>query len=361
MRSLAACALLLAGCNLVAPVGETDSSVDGDSGAGEDGAEEEATEDGDVASTCPEGRGGPMTFVISDIVALTERVADLDGDGDLDNCVADLGDPGQTLMATAMTALVAAALDRDVRVLFHVPWVDDLSGPTDAETTTIVFEGEDTEPWDQRTPEDDFSGHEAFWVLCNDLTCDYLDGCGEPTLHSREGTIDDGAVDGGVGRVVFPISSNTLTLTNARASGRYEACGRSMDLTLAGAAKINDLGNPVTTLGDYTLLEALVNGGQVIGMPTVPGVGPDLDLDGDGIEQLALDEQGHIAWCVDGNDTQIPGRDCWLDERMADGFSLNARVFGVSAVFAGRPPGWDEHVQGGCDGGPPEPSTWDPQ
>jgi hypothetical protein len=57
------------------------------------------------------------------------------------------------------------------------------------------------------------------------------------------------------------------------------------------------------------------------------------------------------------------GRDCWAREEMADGFSANARMSGVSARFLGREPDWRERLDAAgleCDD-PPEQSLLDPR
>ena len=62
---------------------------------------------------------------------------------------------------------------------------------------------------------------------------------------------------------------------------------------------------------------------------------------------------------MDGDSTEIAGSDCFLDERMADGISMNFELRAVSARFGGLEPGWEESVEGSCDE-PPAQSLWDP-
>jgi hypothetical protein len=97
----------------------------------------------------------------------------------------------------------------------------------------------------------------------------------------------------------------------------------------------------------------------------VPGVSPDLDLDGDGLERFELDSDSRIETCRDGDGfTTIPGRDCWQDPRMADAFALSTAAEAVRAVFADRQAGWrelqTEHGLPACDD-PPDASLFDPR
>ncbi len=92
-------------------------------------------------------------------------------------------------------------------------------------------------------------------------------------------------------------------------------------------------------------------------MPSVPGLDPDVDLDGDGLERFETDAAGHIERCIDGDLTFIPGRDCHQDDRIADGFSMVFRLVAFLAVFAGLRPGWESRVEGECEH-PPDESLW---
>lgn len=88
-----------------------------------------------------------------------------------------------------------------------------------------------------------------------------------------------------------------------------------------------------------TLLEAMIGGYRV----TIPfvgislNVGPsraDIDLDGDGLEQI-IGTPGNattppqITACIDGNGTRIMGRTCVADPRIQDAFSATFRFNGV--------------------------------
>jgi cysteine-rich repeat protein len=62
---------------------------------------------------------------------------------------------------------------------------------------------------------------------------------------------------------------------------------------------------------------------------------PDVDLDGDGLEQFfdtdPDDPLSSIDLCIDGDGTEIPGKNCVKDPRIQDGFSI---VFSMEGVWA---------------------------
>jgi hypothetical protein len=76
-----------------------------------------------------------------------------------------------------------------------------------------------------------------------------------------------------------------------------------------------------------TFLDVMVNGF---------GVQADIDRDGDGLEVVVYDPQGAITHCVDGDGvTEIPGKDCVCDPRVADGYSVAMKGGGVRATIVG--------------------------
>lgn len=77
--------------------------------------------------------------------------------------------------------------------------------------------------------------------------------------------------------------------------------------------------------GDQSMLDVIVN--QF-------GVQPDIDIDGDGLEQFVADDSG-ITSCIDGDGTTIPGPGCACDPRMADGYSITVSFSAVDATLVG--------------------------
>lgn len=109
-----------------------------------------------------------------------------------------------------------------------------------------------------------------------------------------------------------------------------------------GSIPVSELDIPVALgeLGQRTLLEVFLSGGLLFGRAVVPGIGLDIDHDGDGLESIEVDADGRFARCIDGDRTTIPGQGCWRDPRIADGASITVDVSGARARFAGLEPGW---------------------
>jgi hypothetical protein len=225
--------------------------------------------------------------------------------------------------------------------------VDDPGPPEDRDTFAIAVGGEDTDVPKDR--DDDFSGEEPFYATWSDL-----DSCGEPLFFTDRAEIHRGVLDAHLVSYVF---EGVAMRNGVLASGLIARRGASIDISLCSFATPAELGPAV--FDARTWLEVLVGGGRVFGLPTVPGVTPDIDLDGDGLERFIVDEAGQITGCIDGDGyTTIDGPDCWQDPHMADGFSVTAVLHGVGARFAGLAPGWQAHFDGGCDE-PPAESLWD--
>jgi hypothetical protein len=204
---------------------------------------------------------------------------------------------------------------------------------------------------------DDFSGEEPFYVKALDL-----DGCGEPLYAFTGARIEGGQIQASSGAFIAPIGTG-LVARNAQITGTIAPFGTTSEGNVCGLLAISDLGRQESfdETGDLSMLEVLLLGGGVMGRPQLPGLSPDVDVDGDGVERLIQDDDGRIVSCVDGDSSEISGRDCWQDSRMADGFAISMYMTdGVPAIFAGREPGWEDNVDGGCDT-PPDPSLWDPR
>lgn len=302
----------------------------------------------DVAACDLTGEPGPLTLVAADIVLTTERVCDLDGDSLEDNAIANLGSPGGDLLAGVLTDLIRGGMGVEGRqYITHFPWLDDATAPDDPEAIMLFLDATDTD--DPVYLGDDLSGHEAFYADDNSL-----DFCGEPEYAFLATVIRQGALsaDGGTSPVPF---DKDLILRGVRATGSVGPCGAWAQTTYCGYLLISDLGDePGGAAEGLTMLEFLVAGGAAAGIPTIPGVDPDLDFDGDGAERIILDDDLTVESCVDGSDV-IDGRDCWT--RLEDGFSIVMAADWVGARFAGREPEWESH--GDCDSGPPDASLFD--
>ena len=365
---------LLHGSLLVAWLGTssctgTSDAPDGDAGDGSadvpaadghdvvEGGEQPDADGPDGADVDVGPAGGPITLVITEMSIIGDRLCDLDGNSTLDNAVADLGSPASDVALVMLNgSLMSTALAPGNRTVLHFPWVEDRATPDDPDATLLVFLARDLdEPAD---PDDDFSGEEPFYARARSL-----DGCGEPMNAFEHAELRRGVLTAAAGTLPVPMAPDPQTAYGAETEGAIEPWGASADLRVCAYASTHDFGAApgMEEAGDLTLLEMLLAGGVILGTPMVPGLSPDVDVDGDGVERFVLDEQNHVQACIDGDGTWIEGRGCWADGRIADGFSLVFRIEAVSAHFAGRVPDWAAIVQGTCDGGPPEESLFDPR
>jgi hypothetical protein len=356
-RALAALALAGSlGCTTTAA--RPDSGLSGDSDALDDMTRDSTGEavDGDGARSDADVRrsAGPMTMVMSEVGLDDERVCDFDGDGVLDNAIANLGSPSSEIITSALNA---ASFQRQIeegkRTVVHFPWIDDLATPADPSTIFIAFGGID--PDDPPDRGDDFSGEEPYFASPGDL-----DACGEPVYATRSVSIDAGRFATTEDATAFVPVEMPFELEQVSVFGTVGPHGDWGDFYACGYATISDLGAAEGLLREATslsALEVLLGGGAPLGL-AIPGVVPDVDTDGDGLERILIDEAGHVESCVDGDLTEIAGPDCWIDPRIADGFSVTIHIVTVSALFLGRLPGWEHQVLGICES-PPETSLFD--
>jgi hypothetical protein len=303
-----------------------------------------------------EAEPGPMTLVLAELAVLADRLCDLDGDGDLDNAVADLGSPMAELFAGAITTAVMGTFDSSRKIVMHAPWLEDLAGPDDPDAVMVAFSGLDDELGEDYS--DDLSGNESFW-----LNTTGMDPCGEPLYVFEHLSIEHGLATGSAETAPLPAD---MVAVAARAEGTIAPFGASADLEICGILRVRELGaaqGAFVPTGDLTALEVFLAGGAVFGYPQLPGVLPDVDGDGDGLERILLDDRSRVASCIDGDGTVTAGRDCWSDAGMADGFSINMGLHAIPAVFAGRLPGWEAHFRsiGETCEDPPEHSLLDPR
>jgi len=348
-------ALAASSCGLLTPfevlsVHDADGDADGD--ADQDGDADADGSDGDATDADVPSGSGPLVLVVREILVVPERVCDVDDNGTLDNSVADVGE-GAEVLAYGLNAALVSALDDARYLVLHFKHIDELAGPDGQDLSLATYMGRDMDS--DHHPDDDFSGEEPYYASSHDL-----DKCGEPRSFIEDVHIEGGAISGrgGIFRLDFARDSRGLEI--AELTGNVEPWGASFDVQLCGVLPIPDIRDVIVPIGEsdveLTLLEVLLNGGATFGTDTVPGLLPNIDRDGDGLERFNRTSEGFIASCVDGDRTLIEGRGCWADPRMADAFSLTVRMVGVSARYGGRDPGWEYMVTAECEGGPPPES-----
>jgi hypothetical protein len=334
-------------CSSCAPAPEGDASADGDG----DGDADSDTDDAPDEEVARDAEAGPLTLVIEDLGVLLDRLCDLDGDGVNDNAVADLGSPQDQYLATALSSALTGTASGSRRYLAHFPWLDDVVGPNDPDALLLFVEGKDTD--EPENADDDLSGSEPFFIKDQ-----YLDACGEPRFAAATADIRAGELAGSGGVLAVRYGETVVRTSASSLWGTIETRGSAFEAVACCLTEIHDLG-VVPAEGGLSTLELFLAGGGAIGIPGMPGILPDVDLDRDGLERFVTDDDGRIVGCLDGDGTVIDGRDCWQDARIADAFALVLSMAGTSARIAGREPGWQSQVDGSCEAGMPDSSLWD--
>jgi len=113
-------------------------------------------------------------------------------------------------------------------------------------------------------------------------------------------------------------------LQSAAAAGSVTADGAALEYDFTGAYTACGLGQVPAPNGV----------GSALGAITAIGLRPDIDLDGDGLEQLVLSGSAIIG-CIDGDGTLIEDVSCACRPEIRDGFSAAVHVDAVPARITG--------------------------
>ena len=311
------------------PLGSIDGGADGDSDTDTDAdsdTDSDSDTDADTDSDSDADAEGQYTALSLTQFELTgELLCDVSGDGLPDNVFADL-DP--TIMAF-LRSWIDDAVHRWNRVL-----AVDLGGLPDP-----------------ATPE----GQDVVVTMGTATDCD-----GDPSDNTSPGeliaptgdmidftvSVSTGALVGEADRMVFNIDDGDFVLSGFEFTATVAPWLESLsDGVLCFYFAIPDLyGLTTDSYPDYTVLDALVAPGAVSGLTWITGLQPDVDVDGDGLETLIADEDGHVVQCLDGDgSTVVPeeGHHCAEHPGIVDGFSGTFLVAGVGAVMAASCPGGD--------------------
>ena len=198
-----------------------------------------------------------------------------------------------------------------------------------------------------------------FRVLMQSLNMD-----GSPTT-SLQSSIVMRALTGGPEDLELGIGPLPLTLRDAHLSGTTmtgpdgelfsldgaQICGvvPLQPLSFLNETLVEGLGGPFMidippacdgTMQPSTMVDWLV-GGATIAIIRITPTNPDIDLDGDGLESFEVERDGApgcqpvIVNCIDGDGTRIPGRDCYVDARIQDGYSAALQTDAVRAFIVG--------------------------
>lgn len=240
------------------------------------------------------------SFYVSDYTQLGEGVGfDLDGDGTEDNVMG--------VLAAIANPKWKDSIARG-RTIFLVDFLG-LMGPPLPDTPApgmafYVGIDEDNPP----DPSNNGGGMGRFLVPAEqfDVAC-------KSTTMFETVTVVNGQITARIKKVNLVAQAvGSLEFSDVILQGRLSADHSTFNGRIGGTGTPCALSLTPSPFGSGSMLDAMVN---------AFGIKPDIDRDGDGLEQIKSDASGGVSECVDGNGTVIPGRDCSCDPRIIDGFS----------------------------------------
>jgi len=268
--------------------------------------EPRAAADEAVATTCDPDFGRVYVFDVLQLVP-PEQGLDLDGDGEPDNALGALHELANEAIQDAIDVGYA-------NVLIEVaPWME-TRDDAPAELGIALFHGIDTDD----DPSNNLDGSGTFAVAKEqfDVSC-------TPTSSFENVSFEDGR---------FAAATDDWTLF-LRFFGGVEFTNLRVEGEVApDMAEISGTAGAIWTLcsmstapfpGSYpgSWLDLLTNDSLLM---------PDIDRDGDGLEQV-IGNGDAVIGCIDGDGTAIPGPFCPCDPRIADGYSAAIYAHGVPA------------------------------
>jgi hypothetical protein len=284
-------------------------------GGGESGAD--GGTDGGQSSACavPDGRS---YFMRSLVLGGPEIGFDLTGDGEIDNEFGKLSDAARA----GISAVMQNSIDNgETMVLVHVSDWGEPPVPDAADITVHIFSGIDADvPPD---PSNNASGEGMFFASLDnfDLDCNSRHPSDEAMIADRVLSANRSVWSfalsaGGSVNFISTRMAATLEPDYGRAEGEI---GFILDY-----CSLSSIPFPGEVQGSF--LDALVND------PSLSVISADVDLDGDGLEQV-IGDGVTFKECIDGDGTVIPGRTCPCHPAIADGISLGAYLSIVSAII----------------------------
>lgn len=252
------------------------------------------------------------TYIIDSLEVLPfGEGRDLNGDGTADNTMG--------LFADAVNPGSAESI-----ALGYTTWLLDLTEwsttPTDPDLQVTVYWGTDEDY--PAAPENNLAGEGRFLVSTAqfDLACQtdtrferasMADGVLTADMRLWEHRWEDW---GTIAIADFHVElglSDDYSRISGQASGVFTLCGLSS-----------------------TYFPGRIEGSLLYFIANAIHLQPDIDRDGDGLEQVEGDGTG-IAHCTDGDGTVIQGADCACDPRIADGLSVAFEISAITAHIVG--------------------------
>ncbi len=323
--AVAALALPLAAC------GDDDAADDDSSTV--DAAAADAPVDAAPTPDAPAPDAGPLdttacpktygVAAVSSTFGVAEETVgfDLDGDDTVDNSIG-ASQAIRTILSNEFEASIANG------TLLSLSELRDFDGfgADDADLSIVIYGGTDTDD----NLDDNFLGDESFtyqhsWV--NSVTC-------EPVAAAAAQIVGGELTSSGATiRFFVDTLGGFLEIVNTHVSATLEPDTAGMK-TAAGTKAL--VAGVITgcSLAQPAVLDL---GNSAQHALTIVGVQPDIDRDGDGLEQI-VGNIVEIEKCIDGDGTEIPGMLCGCDPRMQDGYSVTFETDLVGAVIVGPDP-----------------------
>ncbi len=315
----------------------------------------------DAGETCDDGNTDPfdgcgadcqdeISFILSSLlIGEVGTGCDFSGDGEPDNAFAR-GLGGLVGLANSMF-LESAITDGDLILLLHALGLDDRSGANDDSFSLAWFPGQDADS----NPANNLSGSGQFYA---DAAA--FDAMGRP-LAAFESSVMSRVLSGGPEDIELPILVLPLEIRQGRISGTTRAadgeitaiddgliCGAVPLVTLAFLPNLIDMFTGMAappcddSMTDTSMADLLIGGTPRGFIFPLPGIAPDVDLDGDGLERFEVTRSGSVRGCqpvvtacIDGDGTRVEGRDCIMDSRFEDGWSAAFPITAVRAEILG--------------------------
>jgi hypothetical protein len=287
-------------------------------GCGGGGGDLDASLPDAVETVCPVPEGHSriltrMRFLPSD------QGFDLDGDEQIDNMLGRI--PQSALDSIHQGLDDSIEVGEWLQVLHIEDWTSPPT-PTDQSIRCHIFSGVDADaPPD---PSNNLGGEGRFYIRDDefDLNCNSATEADEAEIVDRLLVATRSEWAFAINQGVGTMQIKHATLEHAFEADYFNATGRFGGMTTL--CSLSALPFPGDTPG--TVLDGFVNDPIV-----AEAISVDMDIDGDGLEQV-IGDGVTILECIDGDGTTvIPGRDCPCHPAIADAYSIATQIDSVPA------------------------------